>query len=101
MFTTREAEDFRWVGNTKVEAGNSFAEWLRQNLEWVSVGVEPLVVTEILDVNFEIIDFNGQVIISYLCEDCVTNECESNGEAHETFVDNCRFKQQETVSQTR
>jgi hypothetical protein len=96
VFTTREAQDLRWAGSTKDEAKRVFAEWVRNNLEWVNAGVEPLVAIEILEVNFDLVSFNGQVIISYLCAECATNECEADGEAHENFVDNCRFVEQTT-----
>jgi hypothetical protein len=96
VFTTKEAQGLRWTGYTKDEAKDVFAEWVRSNLDWVSVGVEPMVAVEILEVNFDLVSFNGQVAIAYLCAECATNDCEADGEAHETFVDNCRFDEQTT-----
>ena len=97
-FTTEEASNIVWTGYNREEAGESFAKWLGHNLEWVSVGLESEAeVIEIVGVSFDLVDFNRQVLVAYLCEQCESNECEANNDAHETTISRCSFVEDFTV----
>lgn len=98
VFTTSEAEGVVFSGYSKAEAGQVFTKWLKENLAWVEAGLDDVKVIEILDVELGVVEFNNSVLITYLCDECANDDCESNGEAHEVEIQKCRFTEQKIVS---
>ena len=98
VFTTREARDVVFSGYDKANAEQVFTKWLKDNLDWVEAGLGDTKVVEIIGVNYDLVPFNNTVLVAYLCGECVGDECEANGEGHETEITECRFTEQRVVS---
>ena len=77
---TVKGVDAQWVALTREGVLDVFTQYIKDNTKWVADDV-----TEILEVQ-EMIAFNNQVNVVYLCSECATNECESDGEPHEDIT---------------
>lgn len=100
VFTTREIQNAKFIGGTKEQAQAVFTAWLNDNKEWITAGRDNEAI-EILGVEYDLVSFNGDVLVSWLCDECADNGCESNGEAHEETITNCEFANVEFVSEYR
>lgn len=100
VFTTREIESAQFIGGTKEQAQAVFTAWLNDNKEWITAGRDNEAI-EILGVEYDLVSFNGQVVVSWLCDECAEDGCEMNGEAHEEFIDNCKFDEVRFVAEYR
>jgi hypothetical protein len=100
VFATREIDGAKFIGGSKEQAEQVFTAWLNDNLDWITAGRESKAI-EILDVTFDLVSFNGDVLVTWLCEECANDDCESNGEAHEETITNCRFEEVKFFSEYR
>ena len=64
-------------------------EYVKDNHSWIYGDHE---VAEILEVDIDLVKSNNQMLVHYLCTECATNECESNGEAHLDITHNVTIR---------
>lgn len=100
VFTAREIESAKFIGGSKEHAQMVFTAWVNDNKDWVNAGRENEAV-EILSVDFDLVSFNGDVLIAWLCDECADNSCESDGEAHEATINNCKFEEAKFITEYR
>lgn len=100
VFTTREIESAKFIGGTKEHAQMVFTAWLDRNKALITAGRDNEAI-EIVGVDYDLVSFNGDVLVSWLCDACADDGCESNGEAHEETITNCKFEEVELVSEYR
>lgn len=100
VFTAREIETARFIGGTKEQAQMVFTAWLDENKDWITAGRDNTAI-EILGVDYDLVSFNGQVLVSWLCDQCAEDVCESNGEPHQEIIDNCKFEEIRFISDYR
>ena len=99
-FITDSIDDALFIANSREYAEKVFVAWLEENLAWVNAGADEDTI-EIVGVDFELVEFNNQVIISYLCSGCADNSCENEDEVHEEIVSHCRFTETLLVEEQR
>lgn len=100
VFTTDSIEDLAFIGYGKEEASSVFTAWLNENIEWITAGSE-LEAIEIIGVDYDLVGFNNQVVIFYLCAGCADDSCEKEDEVHEETVHACRFTETRFVEDWR
>jgi hypothetical protein len=100
VFTTRSIDDAIFVGVSQEDASEVFTNWLHENIEWLTAGSE-LEAIEIVGVDYDLVDFNNQVIVSYLCSGCEDKSCENEDDYHEETIHQCRFAEKIMVSEWR
>jgi hypothetical protein len=99
VFTTGEiAQAISFVGEDKDNAGAVFGAWIDENKDWVNAGGDFNAV-EIVGIDFQLVEFNGQVIISWLCAECENEGCDKEGDTHEEILSDCKFEQVRFVSE--
>ncbi len=77
---TVKGVDAQWVALTEEGVLNVFTQYIKDNTMWVADDV-----TEVLEVQ-EMIAFNNQVNVVYLCSECPTDGCEQGGQPHEDIT---------------
>jgi hypothetical protein len=99
-FTTGEIDGKKFIGASKEDASAIFTAWLNDNLDWITAGRESNAI-EIIGIDYDLVSFNNVVYVSWLCDGCESNDCESDGEPHLEEIGNCRFEELELVSEYR
>jgi hypothetical protein len=100
VFTTREIDGAQFIGGTKEQAQAVFTAWLNDNKEWITAGRDNEAI-EIIGVEYGLVSFNNDVLVSWLCDECADNGCESDGEPHEETITECRFEEVRLISEYR